>query len=80
LPAPALGWRAGGTVPVSNADNSGTRAAEPFFEVRAVLAPPAGAVVLQGRSGWLRYTLPSEPLITQGYRAFRQLLQKRYSL
>ncbi len=80
LPAPALGWRAGGTVPVANSDSAGTRAAEPFFEVRAVLAPTPGTVVLQGRSGWLRYTLPPEPLFTQGYRAFRQLLQKRYSL
>lgn len=80
LPAPALGWRAGGSVPVSADDQSGTKAAEPFFEVRAELAPPAGSAVLQGRSGWMRYRLPPEPLFTQAYRAFRQLLQKRYNL
>lgn len=80
LPAPALGWRAGGSVPVSSDDQSGTKAAEPFFEVRAVLEPPGGAATLQGRSGWMRYRLPPEPLFTQGYRAFRQLLQKRYNL
>ncbi len=80
LPAPALGWRAGGTVPVSAEDTSGTRAAEPFFEVRAVLESSPETTLLQGRSGWLRYTLPPEPLFTQGYRSFRQLLQKRYGL
>lgn len=80
LPAPALGWRAGGSVPVSADDQAGTRAAEPFFEVRALLDAPEGAATLQGRSGWMRYTLPPEPLFTQGYRAFRQLLQKRYNL
>lgn len=80
LPAPALGWRAGGTVPVRTDDNSGTRAAEPFFEVRAVLDAPAEVATLQGRSGWARYRLPPEPLLTQGYRALRQLLQKRYGL
>lgn len=80
LPAPALGWRAGGSVPVSSDDQSGTKAAEPFFEVRAVLDAPSGAAALQGRSGWMRYRLPPEPLFTQAYRSFRQLLQKRYNL
>lgn len=80
LPAPALGWRSGGTVPVRSDDAEGTRAAEPFFEVRARLSAPADAVVLHGRSGWLRYSLPPEPLFSQLYRALRQLLQKRYGL
>jgi putative peptide zinc metalloprotease protein len=79
LPAPALGWRAGGTVQVNPDDSAGTQAAEPFFEVRANLAE-ANVAQWQGRSGWLRYALPPEPLLTQGYRAFRQLLQKRYGL
>jgi len=79
LPAPALGWRAGGSVPVSTDDSAGTRAAEPFFEVRATLAE-ADVVRWQGRSGWLRYALPPEPLLTQMYRSFRQLLQRRYGL
>lgn len=79
LPAPALGWRAGGSIPVNIEDASGTRAAEPFFEVRATLEG-AKKVQWQGRSGWLRYALPPEPLLAQAYRAFRQLLQKRYGL
>jgi putative peptide zinc metalloprotease protein len=80
LPAPALGWRSGGTVAVRTDDAAGTRAAEPFFEVRALLGPDGGAGVLHGRSGWLRYSLPPEPLFSQLYRAFRQLLQQRYGL
>ena len=80
LPAPALGWRSGGTVPVRSDDAAGTRAAEPFFEVRARLGASADSTVLHGRSGWLRYSLPAEPLFSQLYRAFRQLLQKRYGL
>jgi hypothetical protein len=62
-------------------DAAGTRAAESFFEVRALLGPNhSAATVLHGRSGWLRYTLPAEPLFTQWYRSLRQLLQKRYGL
>jgi putative peptide zinc metalloprotease protein len=81
LPAPALGWRAGGTIPVRPDDAAGTRAAESFFEVRALLGPnETGARVLHGRSGWLRYTLPPEPLFAQLYQSLRQLLQKRYGL
>jgi putative peptide zinc metalloprotease protein len=80
LPAPALGWRSGGTVPVRSDDAEGTRAAEPFFEVRARLAGRDDVAVLHGRSGWLRYALPPEPLFAQLYRSLRQLLQKRYGL
>jgi putative peptide zinc metalloprotease protein len=80
LPAPALGWRSGGTVPVRSDDAAGTRAAEPFFEVRARLLAPPNATMLHGRSGWLRYSLPAEPLFSQLYRSLRQLLQKRYGL
>jgi putative peptide zinc metalloprotease protein len=80
LPAPALGWRAGGSVPVTNdPDSAGMRAAEPFFEVRVTMGETDASLV-QGRSGWLRYTLPPEPLFTQLYRSLRQLLQKRYGL
>jgi putative peptide zinc metalloprotease protein len=80
LPAPALGWRSGGEIPVRADDSAGTRAAESFFEVRAHLAPSPGAVLHHGRSGWLRYSLPPEPLGAQLYRSLRQLLQKRYGL
>ncbi len=80
LPAPALGWRSGGEIPVRADDTAGTRAAESFFEVRAHLAPSSDAALHHGRSGWLRYTLPPEPLGAQLYRSLRQLLQKRYGL
>jgi putative peptide zinc metalloprotease protein len=80
LPSAALGWRGGGALAVSLDDREGTRAAEPFFEVRAALDLPEGVTALQGQSGRLRFSLPPEPLLQQWGRKLRQLLQQRYGL
>lgn len=80
LPSPALGWNAGGEVRVAPDDPQGTRAAEPFFEVRAPLAGPSTAVLLHGRAGKIRFDLEPEPLLPRWMRRLRQLLQKRYQL
>lgn len=80
LPSPALGWHGGGEVPVALNDPSGVRAAEPFFELRATVAPDAGATILHGRSGKIRFQLPPEPLLHQWVRTLRQLLQKQYGI
>ena len=80
LPSPALGWHAGGPVPTSENDPSGRQAAEPFFEVQADVTDGAGASVLHGRSGWVRFDLPKEPLLPRWIRSLRQLLQKRYQV
>lgn len=77
LPSPALGWMAGGEVPVAN--NRPEEAAEPFFEVHATLAS-AEATLLHGRSGEIRFALPAEPLLPQWWRRLRQLFQKRYQV
>jgi len=78
LPSSALGQGAGGTVPVASDDASGRRAREPFFEVRAHLEPDTAAVLYHGGSGTLRVSRPPEPLLDQGWRRLRQLIQDRY--
>jgi putative peptide zinc metalloprotease protein len=80
LPSAALGWQGGGEVPVLLDDPSGTRAAEPFFELLATIAPTTDAAILHGRSGKIRFDLPPEPLLHQWFRKLRQVLQKHYGL
>ena len=80
LPSPALGWLGGGEVAVSDRDPSGTRAAEPFFELRAAVEPRDPVQLLHGRSGRIRVDLRPEPLLEQWYRKTRQLLQRRYQI
>jgi putative peptide zinc metalloprotease protein len=78
LPSAALGAGAGGEVIVSPADPSGTRAAETFYEVRLQLAEAVPAMLFHGQSGRVRFRLPPEPLLQQGLRSLRQLIQERY--
>jgi putative peptide zinc metalloprotease protein len=80
LPSAALGWRGGGEIPIAVDDPAGVRAAEPFFELRATVQPGPEALILHGRSGKIRFDLPSQPLLEQWIRKLRQLLQKRYGL
>lgn len=82
LPSAALGWAGGGEIAVASDDPSGLSATEPFFLIRATFAArrPAEAQLLHGRSGTLRITLGSLPLLWQWERAARQFLQQRYRL
>jgi putative peptide zinc metalloprotease protein len=80
LPSAALGWAGGGTIPVAADDPDGRHTLEPFFEVRADLAPNAAVTLLQGHSGTIRFDLPPEPLLPRWIRQLRQLLQKRYQI
>jgi putative peptide zinc metalloprotease protein len=80
LPSVALGYGAGGEVAIDVKDSSGVVAAEPFYEVRLDLLPDPEAVLYHGRSGRVCFKLPPEPLLRQGYRKLRQLLQERYQL
>ncbi|MCJ7642040.1 MAG: hypothetical protein MUO29_09130, partial [Desulfobacterales bacterium] len=80
LPSAALGWRGGGEVAVSVNDQTGLKAAEPFFQIYADIRPDQSAVLLHGRSGKLRFTLDPKPLFFQWMHLFKQLLQKRYQL
>jgi putative peptide zinc metalloprotease protein len=78
LPSPALGWAAGGEVPV--AANEPEKAKEPFFEIHANLLPAPEVAFLHGRSGTIRFTLEPKPLLQRWLRRLSQLLQKRYQL
>lgn len=80
LPSVALGWRGGGDVAVSMADQTGLESSEPFFELRAILLPFPGISCLQGRSGTIRLTLDSEPLLRLWIRRLRQMVQRRYQV
>ncbi len=78
LPTPILGWLGGGDIPTEKEDPEGRKASEPFFEVRAML-PPTGPVRLaDGQLGRMRFRLPPQPLLAQGWRRLQQLLQQRY--
>jgi len=81
LPSAALGWAAGGDVPVANENNAqGDHTVEPFFEVRGDIVARADVVLLDGRSGRARFRLEPEPLLPRWFRSLRQLLQKRYEI
>jgi putative peptide zinc metalloprotease protein len=80
LPSAALGWLSGGPVRTASDDAQGTRAAEPFFEVRGDVENSGNATLLHGRAGRVRFDLPSQPLLPRWIRSLRQLLQRRYQL
>jgi putative peptide zinc metalloprotease protein len=80
LPSAALGWGAGGEMPVAVDDNNGSKAAEPFFQVEGHLDPQAKVLLLDGRSGKIRFALSPEPLLPRWTKRLWQLLQKRYQL
>lgn len=80
LPSSALGWAAGGDLAVDVNDQYGTKSTEPFYEVRAGLQQAKAASFFHGRTGKIRFELPSRPLLQQWWLAFRQLIQKRYQI
>jgi putative peptide zinc metalloprotease protein len=80
LPSAALGWHAGGEMPVAADDSQGVKSTEPFFEVHAELPFDERVALLHGRSGKIRFEQAWEPLLPRWIRNLRQLLQKRYQM
>jgi putative peptide zinc metalloprotease protein len=80
LPSPALGWRAGGEVPVDVETGEPNKAAEPFFEVIGKVNSAKGVALLDGRSGKIRFELEPEPLLQRWAKRLYQLFQKRYQI
>ncbi len=80
LPSSALGFLGGGEIAVSTGDSSGTMATEPFYEVRAAVLEDDDVILLQGRTGVMRFSLGHQPLLWQGIRRLRQLIQKNYKV
>lgn len=79
LPAAALGWKGGGPIRVME-DKEGLHAADPFFQVYGTFPDSHGVRLMQHRTGEMRITLQPEPLLIQGTRQLRQLLQQRLQL
>ncbi|MDB6169618.1 MAG: Peptidase family [Verrucomicrobia bacterium] len=80
LPTAALGWNANGPVKVQPNDPDGVMTAEPYFKAIAGVGNPGEAALLQGQTGYIRFTTGTEPLLRQGWRRFRQMLQQRYQI
>ena len=82
LPSRALGMAGGGAIAVSPTDPQGLAAAEPFFRVEARLDSTAAGdevpALVHGRTGVMRMTLSSRPLLGQWERELRQFLQRRF--
>lgn len=81
LPSAALGWMGGGDVPVSgDGSQDGLETTEPFFLVHAALPSSLAVAALHGRSGRIRFSLASQPLLMQWGRKVKQVFQRRYQL
>ena len=78
LPTPALGFPAGGETAVDEADPHGTTSAEHVFEIKVELREGADWKLLPGQVVVIRFSTPEKPLFEQGWRALRQLLQRRF--
>jgi len=77
LPAPALGERFGGPVPVDPADPQGVRTRVPVFLLDAEV-PGLQAATVGGRA-WVKLVLPPEPLGLQWIAQARRVLLKQFS-
>jgi len=82
LPSAALGYAVGGSMAVSQDDQSGRTTTQPFFEV--TIEPgdntPAGPRLWAGQRVVARFTMTDKPLANQWWRAIRQLIQRRFSI
>ena len=84
LPSAALGYAVGGTMQTALDDPAGTKAAEPFFEIRVVpdeqaaaRLGTAGGKLRSGQRVVVRIEMPPKSLAKQWWRSLWQLLQRR---
>jgi len=77
LPAPALGDRFGGPIPLDPADPNGVRTRVPVFLLDAEV--PALALSAIGGRAWVRLTLPAQPLGLQWAAQLQRLLIKQFN-
>lgn len=80
LPSAALGYVGGGSVAVDTEDQKGTRASEPFFEVRIdpVLSEQTPISLYAGQRVVARFDLPNTPYLKQWWLVIRQVIQQRF--
>lgn len=77
LPAPALGDRHGGSIPLDPADPSGLRTRVPVFLLDAEV-PGLQASAIGGRA-WVKLVLPAQPLGVQWFGQLQRLLIKQFN-
>ncbi len=80
LPSAALGYAGGGDIAIDTRDAQGVKTSEPYYQVRAFVQSNSEVALIHGRSGRIRFALEPKSLAWQGWRTFRQLLQKRYQI
>jgi putative peptide zinc metalloprotease protein len=80
LPSAALGYAGGGSLAIDSQDEQGTRAEDPFFEVRVrpTIKPDGSTPLHAGQRVVVRFTLPDTPLLKQWWLAVRQVIQQRF--
>jgi putative peptide zinc metalloprotease protein len=77
LPAPALGDRFGGPIPVDPADTSGLRTRVPVFLLDAEV--PSLQARSIGARAWVKLQLPPQPLALQWLAQLQQLFLKQFN-
>jgi hypothetical protein len=65
---------------VSLDDQRGTKAAERVFEIRVVPDSQSGVRLLAGQRVIIRFENRAKPLLSQWYRWFLQLIQRRFKV
>ena len=80
LPSAALGFAVGGSMATSPDDQSGTKAAEQFFEIHIAPDTPLNVHLITGQRVVVRFEEPSKPLKAQWWRSLQQLFQRRFSI
>jgi putative peptide zinc metalloprotease protein len=78
LPSPALGYAGGGNIQTESNDEKGTKASEPFFEIR--VRPDAPEDLMVGQRVVVRMRTANKPLAVQWWRSLLQLVQRRYQM
>ena len=78
LPTPALGFPAGGETAVDVDDSEGTTSAEHVFEIKVDVEELAEWRLMPGQVVVIRFSTAEKYLFEQGWRALRQLLQRRF--
>lgn len=82
LPHQSLGWAGGGSIEVQS-DQSGVRAVEPFFLVKAdILEPdePTEVTLMHDQLAKVRFQLPATPYLVQWFTLLRQMVQERFEV
>jgi putative peptide zinc metalloprotease protein len=80
LPSPAVGYAAGGSIPVNPKDPKGMTATEHVFEIQIVPDEGQDVQLLIGQRVVVRFTAEPKPLAFQWLRSGLQMVQKRFKI